>query len=134
MGGIEKSEASISDLSGPGDRSEPECQESGGTHNQLTVPTTSGPQPGQSASETRSAAGRFQFPIRGLMTLTLAIAIGLAGRNWLPAKTFAGLLTIAATIIIFRIELRDLGETRFDPLTILLVVACCAAMFAALFG
>ena len=74
----------------------------------------------------------FQFPIRGLMILTLAIAVGLAGRNWLPAKAFAGLLTVTATIIIFTVEFRELGDTRINPITIVLFVACCAAILAAL--
>lgn len=66
------------------------------------------------------------------MMLTLAVAVGIGGRNWIPAKTFAGILTVVATIIIFRVELHELDDTRINPITIGLFVACCSAILVAL--
>jgi hypothetical protein len=35
---------------------------------------------------------RFQFTIAGLMTMIFFVALGLAGRSWMPSTLFAGLL------------------------------------------
>ena len=115
------------------DRTEMSDPNRSDVESQHSVASESLPGMEQDPAKSRSpSTPAFQFPIRGLMVLTLAIAVGMAGRNWLPAKPFAGLLTAVATIIIFKVELRELDSPRINPLTIVLFVACCAAIFVAL--
>ena len=77
---------------------------------------------------------RFQFPIWSLMLLTLAVAIGLAGSTWVPAKVFAGVMALIANFVILRSEVTDVENPLFRHTTILLCVACGVAMCVALFG
>jgi len=47
--------------------------------------------PPVSEGETPPRRG-FQFTVAGLMTMTFFVALGLAGRSWMPPTLFAGLL------------------------------------------
>jgi hypothetical protein len=77
---------------------------------------------------------RFQFPISTLMLVSLAIAVGLAGRTWVPAKVFAGLLAVVANILVFSCEINDVDNPFLRRSVILTCVACGIAICVALFS
>lgn len=87
--------------------------------------------PPVSPTETPSSRP-FQFPIWSLLLLTLAVAIGMAGRTWISAKVFAGLLAVIANIVIFWFELNQVEDRQTRFITICLCVALGIAITVAL--
>ena len=81
-----------------------------------------------------STSRSFQFPIRSLLLLTLAVAIGMGGRTWVPAKVFAGILALIANVVIFGFELNRVEDRHARFITIWMCVACGIAVTIALFA
>ena len=77
---------------------------------------------------------RLQYPISGLMLLTLAVAIGFAGHQYLSAKVFAGVLAIIANIFLYTSDFYWNEDPKVTALGTLICVALCAALVVALFG
>ena len=76
----------------------------------------------------------FRFPIRSLLMFAAAVAVGLGGSNFISAKMFAGLLAIAANLVVFGMEFKQVDEPWMRSVMIWLCVACGVAIFMALFG
>ena len=76
----------------------------------------------------------FRFPIRSLLLLTLAIAIGLSGRTWVSAKIFAGILLVVANIVAFGVEIHRVDEPVVRSFVLWICVASAVALTVALFS
>lgn len=84
--------------------------------------------------EQDTAEQPLQYPLKGLLLLTLAVAIGFAGHQWVSAKIFAGLLGIVANILVFSSELSPTEEKSANAIGMFVCVALGAALIVALFA
>ena len=75
-----------------------------------------------------------QFPMRSLFLLTLAVAIGMAGRNFVSAKIFAGVLAVIVNFLVFGVEWKLIEDPWVQAVTTWLCVVCGVAVVIALLG